>query len=790
LGGLWPAWVVYPIVVEEEESDVHDSLLTLNRHLENHDWMAELGIDDPWVIKIKPRPIRQFSTTSGAWLFFWLGSFISTIIVGIAWLKPRYSTLEWYDVEMILPVVLFYSLPFLGTIALASHLQKKVAAKMGTRIGGIIPIMLPFPYFPWPFGVISIPTAPRMDDITWDDRHRLGLVSLVGPAVLLVSGLIFVLIGLYLTPQNTVLNAMPIRLEFSLFPQALGTLLLGGEGYLLASSWSHPLALAGQGLMLMGWISLLPFPGLPGNRILVAELGLNATRSTGTQIALFLATCITGLMFGAFTGHQFWTFLTMLGALSILISGADTSSPRILDDIKPSRDSSTLSVSHIIFLSLLLALPAEYPTAEVVDWDAGLEWEVPQLVEVEINSSENISIFVKSTALITREWSIQGWSGAADWNLSWDCGGDKLAISEVCSGQVMPLQSSEVIIIVNSPENVVGATGIELQLWFEDEDVGAGSIIQIIPELPVVATSQYWNWDGNHLAPRICAELSVDSKAPIGNVTLAAGDGGDSILWSLENTTRIALEPEEVGGLVEVCARGANGAIHLLNSGELSSRLLPVIEWMGDDGSSWSAALAIASTSSNLLSNGLAVTVDDSHSLFQSGQHLLLGEQDTRCDLDSSPRLPAGDNTTWAWDLSLREQGLLPHLENGAINLTLPESGWLHICDGGLMPHESWRITPTSRQELSLTTWDGGLIDVWVSNSSDTINRTWELPVSDALVRTHGDGIPNVSIDGTTANLSLSASDSSFRATVIWLQVEADGKVLFNVASWSLGVGT
>ena len=199
MGGLWPAWVVYPIVVEEEESDVHDSLLTLNRHLENHDWMAELGIDDPWVIKIKPRPIRQFSTTSGAWLFFWLGSFISTIIVGIAWLKPRYSTLEWYDAEMILPVVLFYSLPFLGTIALASRLQKKVAAKMGTRIGGIIPIMLPFPYFPWPFGVISIPTAPRMDDITWDDRHRLGLVSLVGPAVLLVSGLIFVLIGLYLT---------------------------------------------------------------------------------------------------------------------------------------------------------------------------------------------------------------------------------------------------------------------------------------------------------------------------------------------------------------------------------------------------------------------------------------------------------------------------------------------------------------------------------------------------------------------------------------------------------------
>ena len=210
--------------------------------------------------------------------------------------------------------------------------------------------------------------------------------------------------------------------------------------------------------MLMGWISLLPFPGLPGNRILVAELGLKASRSTSTQIALFLATCITGLMFGAFTGHQFWTFLTSLGAISILINGADTSSPRLLDDIKPFRESSTLSVSHIIFLALLLALPAEYPTAEVVDWDSELEWGVPEIVVIEINSSKNISIVVKSTSLITREWSIQVWSSTTDWNLSWDCGGENIGISEVCSGQVMPLQSKEITLIVDSPENVVGAT--------------------------------------------------------------------------------------------------------------------------------------------------------------------------------------------------------------------------------------------------------------------------------------------------------------------------------------------
>jgi hypothetical protein len=128
-------------------------------------------------------------------------------------------------------------------------------------------------------------------------------------------------------------------------------------------------------------------------------------------------------------------------------------------------------------------------------------------------------------------------------------------------------------------------------------------------------------------------------------------------------------------------------------------------------------------------------------------------------------------------------------LVDGQINLTLPESGWLHICEGSLLPSQSWSITSSSNQELSLTTWDGELIDLWISNSSDAISRTWELPVSDALVRLHGDGIIDASIDGATVNLSLTTSDSSLRATVVWLQVEADGKVLFNVASWSLGGG-
>ena len=110
----------------------------------------------------------------------------------------------------------------------------------------------------------------------------------------------------------------------------------------------------------------------------------------------------------------------------------------------------------------------------------------------------------------------------------------------------------------------------------------------------------------------------------------------------------------------------------------------------------------------------------------------------------------------------------------------------MHICEDSIVPTGSWRISPTSNQEWASTTWDGRLIDIWVSNASDPNNRTWELPVSDALVRLHGDGIISASIEGATANLSLSASDSSLRVTVIWLEVEADGKVLFNVASWSL----
>ena len=796
LGGLWPTWIVYPIVEEEKENDVHDSLEELNQHLEKLDWMAELGIDDPWIIKIKPRPIRQFSLTVGAKIFFWLSSLVSTLLVGIVWFEPLNDDSMWYDAEILLPVLLYYSLPFIFTIWVASSLQRQVAKRFSMRVGGIVPIMLPFPYIPWPFGVVSIPSAPRMDDVKWNDRHRLGMISLVAPATLLIFGLIFVTIGLLLTPQYLEIYSMPNRLGFSLLPQAIGTLTLGEDGYLLASTWAHPLAFAGQGLMLIGWVSLLPFPGLPGNRILVAEMGLQGVRSTGSQIALFLAICVTGLMFGAFTGHQFWTFLTILGGLGILLNGADTSTPTILDDVKTFSESSSISISHVIFLTLLLALPAEFPTEEVTTWDDELVWDFPEISEVEINATTNLSISINSASMITRSWSINSLGNHTGWSLSWNCNGEIIEFSEVCNGEIKPLENAKIDIIVQSPQSAINSTGITVELWIEDEAIGFKQNLQIVPDVPVISKSQYWTWDGNHVSPKICSTLSIKSEAPIGNLTLSDSNGDNISLWSFENSSRIVVNPNDTTGEFEVCAIGVSGAIHILeNSDQLDGKVVPKLQWIGDDGQMWSAILSLQSSSPNLLSNGNAIAVGSEHELFSSGQHLLHGNESTTCDLNAAPRLPAGNNTTWSWDLNLREEGLLPELEEGPINLTIPDSGWLHVCgNNSIIPVQSWKIQVTSNQELSLTTWGGKYLDSWfkpsvASNSSEngTITTNLNLPVDDSMIRLHGDGTVNPTINGTQATVSISFVGSEDRVSVFWIEVQQDGKVLLNIASWSLG---
>ena len=802
LGGLWPAWIVYPIVdvgdegeVDNEDDeanevgkgDVHADLQLLNDHLAELDWMAELKIDDPWVLKIKPRPIRQFGTSKFTQLFFWFGSLVSTIIVGTAWVSPRFDDVSWYSQDVLLPVILYYSLPFMIVIALASIFQQLIAERLGMRVGGILPVMFPFPYLAWPFGIISLPSSPRMDDISWRDRHRIGIISLISPAFLLISGMVMVIVGLYLTPQNTSLFAKPTAVEFSLLPETLGIIFLGAEEYALASAWPHPLALAGHGLMLIGWISLLPFPGLPGNRILISEMGMSATRSTGTQIVLFIAICLSGLMFGAFSGHQMWTFLTILGAMSILMNGADQHTPQILDDIKEFSSSSNLKLTHVIFLSLLLALPAEFPTVEAEDWDAELDWEFPSVSRIDANATNNVSLVVTSKALVSHHWTIQGWHSSDGWELSWNCQGKILPLSEKCSGTAEPLQRTEIILVATPPEDKSGLTGITVHLWYEDESDGNYSTISLQPMVPISTKTNYWSWDGNHIAPRICADVIIDDSAPKGNMTLKSADGTGNQLWQFDNNSRIVIDSKASKTEMEMCATGVNGAIHLMQNAENQSELIPALDWVGDDGSTWLATLSLPLSNSKLISNSSPLEISAPNPLFTSGDNLFAGQENSTCDLDATPRLPAGNNSTWDWNLGLRQQGLLPELENGVISLTLPENGWLHWCQDSVIPSQSWQIETLNNPRLAGTIWDGKMIGVWFSSAENSSNKTWQLPLNDTQVRFYGDGNIDAEIDGDVVNISIASSGQEYRANVVWIDVGNDGKVLCNIASWSLG---
>ena len=142
-------------------------------------------------------------------------------------------------------------------------------------MGGILPVLFPLQLTFWPFGIVSIPSHPRMDSIPWPNSYKMAIVCLTAPITMLLTGLILYVLGFILTPEVMPgLNDTPTKLNPALFPELIVGLLSGGSEESLATYWLHPLGLAGTALMMMAWLSLLPLPTLPGGRILVALLGI------------------------------------------------------------------------------------------------------------------------------------------------------------------------------------------------------------------------------------------------------------------------------------------------------------------------------------------------------------------------------------------------------------------------------------------------------------------------------------------------------------------------------------
>ena len=207
-GGVLPAWVVSP----KNDKEIDDCLDEANAHLQKLGWAAKLSQGEEWIVQLFPLPERQFPSMNLT-LVMWAFSALTLTLAGAYWMDGSRPSGGWFSDSTFTDSVLGYTLPVLGSLFVASHIQKRIASHFNHRVGHITPIpeptislwslgLLSQASLVWPFGLFLIPTLPRMDARLWDDRKVLGWVAVSVPATLVTLGMMLWGIGLWLTPES------------------------------------------------------------------------------------------------------------------------------------------------------------------------------------------------------------------------------------------------------------------------------------------------------------------------------------------------------------------------------------------------------------------------------------------------------------------------------------------------------------------------------------------------------------------------------------------------------------
>lgn len=502
LGGRTPTY----LVSQKQDEDMHEVLKEINQHLSKLGYSARLYPDEPWILQLIPDPTRQWPSTRFV-ASMWLLSLLTTLLAGEMWMDGARPEGGWFVSNVTLDAFFGYTLPMFSALIIASFVQKRIAAQNGVHLPHLFPIPGPALVW-WPFGILGFASLPRSDARLWPDRSSLGISALSAPMVMILLGMSFILIGLNLTPEIVPLLSMPLAVELPLLIQLIGLSMEGETALLLKTSWAHPLTRAGMTLTFLGWVSLLPIPTFPGGRILIARMGIPEARSGSTQVMLLLVVLLFAFLFGAFAGWNIWVPIVALTASLLITKGSDPRLPIVLDDFKglPEVDHRRLGI--ILFLSFMLALPAQTPFYEDKLWDEEIEWEIEYENLVVKDNWFNQTIVVSNPSLVVQDWEISylgGLYGNANLSLA-DCKSGALTSENTCSGTIEPLDKIELDFNFQWEESW-NTTSLQLS-WLVDNRVISNEVLPNQETYPLGS----WQFNGDLDDPKSCISLKTKSK--------------------------------------------------------------------------------------------------------------------------------------------------------------------------------------------------------------------------------------------------------------------------------------
>jgi hypothetical protein len=731
-GGRWPAWSISP-----KSDDVHDDLKELNRHLDRLGWMAKLTRNEGWVITVFPTPERQFPRFNTL-LIFWGLSALTLTLAGHFWMTSSRPTEGWLHTSSLLDALLGYTLPILGVLIVASFVQQRLAARYGVRCGHILPVpdftialyaigLFPSNWLFWPFGLLLLPTLPRMDARPWPDRASLGFTALAVPVVLSIFGAVLFLSGLRMTPEYLASTVMPLFTEPPVFLSLLALELVGEDAW-VRLIWAHPWVHAGGMLMLFAWISILPIPTFPGGRLLIARMGMLEARSSSTQSLIFVIVLFCAYVFGVFEAFSLWFLVFALLLPLLFFFGNDLRIPLILNETTGLREEDHRRMGMLLLVVFVLMLPASQPVVHDDDWNADLTFELqaPEVAVLQEDGSWLSRTMVKITnpSSLRQPYAIHASFAydEHDWNVEWDCDGEDTRTfnGEGCGADLLPQRTAFFWLNLTwdgtvQPTMATGTYMLEINDGYETVPFSVRPALEVVP-------SQRWYDDLDGSTVLRCVDLQgalVNSSWLSIEIDATGLEHVQTPLVLMDGSQELKANytdvPDRVclSGLDPLVFQPSMATLHLNNdtfTPLLPERrpvtaYVPVSGWTitSDPDFGWGALLA------------------------EGG--ILLANED-QCPLNASLSTPPRpmDGGAWVWDTTVRSSGYLPLVEaEQNLTLLMVDGTNVSLCDDLFSPYPRVAFAVEEGPELLIS---------WMGTSTRFWSTPWAIASNGTLLNT------------------------------------------------------
>ncbi len=709
--------------VDAIDDDVDSSLESLCSKLVPLGWVPVLDDDEPYFLQIKPHPVRSAVIGSRSHFLLWCLSFAFLSVIGASWSGRVNASIDPVSLEAFRIGSIQYALPIISTIALASFLRRFIARRHGVKVDHLLPVSIPFPITAlnpiWPFGLIGILQLRRIDEIRFPNPISLAQVSLVLPVTMIISGICFVLAGLYCTSNSSsIIDEVPFVLNLNWFTTSIGSTIFG-DSILYKTQWASPLMLAGHGMMIVGFILLLPIPNFPGDHIFSAYSGRFWSQDTSYQaLGLLITVAIAILVY--FQG-DYWLWIG-IGSLAVWrrFQSDAIPIPLVVNEIGCEKDK--MYWGHwVIVVFLLLALPSFEISNAMENWEDDLD-SSDWVSEHEIISGNNSTLeYTLSTngllelsgiAHVSPSGSIDGWG------IEIMCPDESNFSGLDCTYSGVSQQSPKILQIRLEPPNESITGMIHLDLVFHSTNGNTfyhQTAVNVVGSVHILGEGWVSNSEQNH-----CVRMVVDMESLPANVTL------DDPMWSLvqgehhpiTDPMNITFDNPEL-----ICVEPLEGAIQLASKSSDGGLLGPIIHYQSDNGTILSLTAPLLDVNRTLVSLYDEVVFNNSSPFHADaiGWH-----HNGSSPCPESPISLLSGNWFWSPIESINESQIVhfsDDIQNGS--LQLPDYGIITVCTESsptifeLVPGPSLLLNG----ELMVLNSD-------LSNSSITLSNVGQEPVS------------------------------------------------------------